>query len=322
MSSANHFLLRELLEELVSSSNENLVVSLRRLNYFGRLIKNQQLIDFTQNELDGYSNPSDVPEYRVLPGVLLVDLKSWDGDLERNIEIPWECLEEKFIPVMSQVRVTEPIGIIGRLETENSESNEIAKPIPVVFLPHIQKAAEKCLRANFDYSVSAAKVGFNKNKLYHIPQLVHSKLVAFIMELAETFGDDIKLDTFKKDQHTNNETVIKIMNTIINNKGDGNVLNTGDNATQNVSIVIQKGDIATLKKKLLNDGIDSEDVKEIEEVLQNEKPDYENKRLGARAIEWIKKVSGKALQGVGKIATSVSSSVLAEYLKQYYGLDR
>jgi len=47
------FLLQEVVDDLVNN-DKSLSAPLMKLNYFGRLIKNQEIIDYTKNELNGY----------------------------------------------------------------------------------------------------------------------------------------------------------------------------------------------------------------------------------------------------------------------------
>jgi hypothetical protein len=320
MEKSQNFLLKEVIDDLLDTS-KSLESSLLKLNYFAMLTKNQLLIDYTNHELQGYSQETELPEYRKVDTQILVDLQiGWNQ--HPNKELPMEFLDDKVTESVKKMPITEGVGSLERLHSDTKEKDSLYlyKQFPISMLPILQKAALIWFKSDGQISVIAARAAFSKYKIHEILQNVRKRLLSFCMEVGETFGYNIQLDTFKKDQTHNNETVIRIMNTNINNRGDGNVINTGHNSSQNVSIHIEKGDLDGLREKLTNDGIEVDDVKEIEEIVKTEQPDFEHKRLGNKAIGWITKVSGKALAGVGKIATTVSSTVLAEYLKHYYGL--
>ena len=71
------FLLQEVIDDLVNT-DKSLSAALIKLNYFGRLIKNQELIDYTQNELNGYKNSKEsVPDYRKAIGTLYIDMQAY-----------------------------------------------------------------------------------------------------------------------------------------------------------------------------------------------------------------------------------------------------
>ena len=57
------FLLQQVIDDLVNT-DKSLSAPLIKLNYFSRLIKNQELIDYTQNELNGYKEKEAIPAYR------------------------------------------------------------------------------------------------------------------------------------------------------------------------------------------------------------------------------------------------------------------
>ena len=110
------------------------------------------------------------------------------------------------------------------------------------------------------------------------------------------------------------------MSTVINTHGDGNVVNTGENANINATITISKGNKEQLTKKFQELGIDTADIEEINQIVEDEADSQESKKLGNKTIDWITKVSGKALKGIGSIAKEVTSSMLAQFLMQYFGI--
>lgn len=102
--------------------------------------------------------------------------------------------------------------------------------------------------------------------------------------------------------------------------GDGNILNTGNEATIHSTINVKKGNLDTLKHQLTKYGIDDDDIEELAEIVQSEIPNSENNTLGEKSNNWILKIAGKALSGAGKIAIGISSNILANAIRQYYGI--
>src|SRR5690606_36159685 len=54
--------------------------------------------------------------------------------------------------------------------------------------------------------------------------------------------------------------------------GDGNILNTGNEANIHATINVSKGNLDSLKRQLFKYGIEDEDIEELAEILQTEKP--------------------------------------------------
>jgi hypothetical protein len=106
----------------------------------------------------------------------------------------------------------------------------------------------------------------------------------------------------------------------IHNSGDGSFINTGDHAVNTVNITINKGDLKGLNSELEKLGVEPEDIKEINNILQTETPDTTNGNLGPKASSWVGKIVAKALSGTGKIAVSAAGNILATLIKSYCGI--
>ena len=318
------FVLQEVIDDLVNT-DKSLVSALMKLYYFGKRTKNEQLIEFTNREMEGYKNEDLVPDYRKTFVVIEVDVQDEYGE-KSTLELPSSILPEPFKDALKKISISDGIDTIERLCADvNKKPNQqrnLFRPIPIEILPYLHDGINKLYKSNRMMNAFAARTRFSYYKLAEILNTVRSKLMAFVMEMGDEFGYNIEISSFQKKQQKNNQTVIKIMNTNINNTGDANVTNTGDNSTLNVNITITKGDLEQLAKTMKGLGIEDEDISELKVIVEDEMPDPVKKTLGQKAIGWITNIASKALSGVGKIATSVSSAVLAEYIKQYYGFDK
>lgn len=318
---ALNFLLQQVIDDLLNPET-SLVGPLMKLTYFGRLTKNDELVNFATNEINGYkSEDSVVPEYRKTLGTLMVDIQAY---MNRHVaEIPISMLSSPFDEAFRYIDVREGIATIEKMSKEMLESDgdkkEFYRPIPLELLHVIQPAVTKLYKSNVRLDAVGAKLIGNGNVVLEIPNSIRTKLLEFVMKIAENFGYDIEIETFNK-ENKNNQTINQIMNTIINNSGDGNILNTGDNNTFDFKGVVNKGDLEKLSSELQKQGIEKEDIDELTEIVQNEQPTEENK-LGEKSNNWIMKILGKSLNGVGKIATGISANILATMIKGYYGIE-
>jgi hypothetical protein len=317
------FLLQEVIDDLVNT-DKSLSASLMKLNYFGRLVKNQELIDYTQNELNGYRNSNkneNIPHYRRTIGTLYIDMQMYVH--RQSGQLPISMIEEPYRNSFKYVYVTEGIAAIEKLarESESSDSGgQIATPLPMEMLFILQEPARKLYKSHVRIDVVGARLAGNASIVVEIPNAIRTKLLDFVMSIAESFGYDIEIESFNKKADINNQTIINQMNTTINNSGDGNVINTGNENQIENNVTLYKGDIERLEKELRKQGLEETDIEEIREIVTNEKPNLENNRLGEKSNSWISKITNKALNGIGKIATGVSSNLLATLVKQYYGM--
>lgn len=315
------FLLQEVIDELVNTE-KSLSAALMKLNYFGRLIKNEELIDYTQCELNGYNeNAKNIPAYRRTIGTLYIDIQTYTHSYTG--QLPISMIEEPFKTEFRYIYAREGIAVIEKLarESESSDSDgQIATQFPIEMLHILIEPARKLYKSDARVDVIGARLTGNANILVKIPTAIRTKLLDFVMSIAENFGFDIEIESFNKKAEVNNQTIIHQMNTTITNSGDGNVINTGkENQIEN-KVTLYKGDTERLVRELKAQGIDNEDIQEIAEIVSEEKPDEENARLGEKANGWISKIFNKSLNGIGKIVTGLSANLLATLVRQYYGM--
>jgi hypothetical protein len=315
-------LLQEIIDDLINI-DKSLSSPLIKLNYFAKLIKNKDLIDYTQNELNGYNNNTELlPNYRKAKGTLLIDIKAHIY-LHKGKQLPISMFDEKYRDALENVYIRDGIAVIERLANEakeKSSTKELVIQLPIEMLSVIENVARKIYDFGVQFNVTAARITWNSAIVIEIPNAIRTKLLDFVMSIADNFGYDIEIETFNKKADINNQTIINQMNTTINNSGDGNLINTGNENQIENKVSIYKGDLDRLNRELTKQGIAEEDLRELDEIVRTETPNHENNRLGEKANGWVSNIINKSLNGIGKIATGISSNLLATIIKQYYGM--
>lgn len=320
---ADNFILEEVIAELVDG-NKSLLSPLMRLQYFAKRTGNKELLEYVLAELNGYKGQIEIPEYRTSGAIIQVDIQF--GEVKYpDLEIPVEMLPEQNRDSFRRFHLTESVPVLEQMIIEKDDaknySHYLVFSLPLTMVHLFQDAAAKLYKNQYYKArVIGVRLLTNRNIIPRVLTGVRSRLLEFCMEVGETFGYNIEIESFNKSQSTNNEKIIHLMGTVINTKGDGNIINTGENVNINATITISKGNKEQLIKKLRELGIDNTDVEEINQIVDEEADSQESKKLGNKTIDWITKVSGKALKGVGSIAKEVSSSMLAQLLMQYFGI--
>lgn len=310
------FILDTVVRELLNS-DKSPVSPLMKLNYFGLITKNSELVDFTDNEINGYNhNVEDIPEYRYTRPHLLVEINA--GDYQHKKEVPISMLEEPFRTKFSKTPTLENIAILERMaiQLSNPDSGqELIQRLPLELLPYIAEAATKLYKTNARINVQGAMLVKNGNITIAIINNVRTRLLKFVTQLTEKFGHKILIKDFLKNKEINNQIVQNFMATHITSTGDGNIINTGNSNEFQIENLIKKNNLNDLELALSKCGLPKSETAEILEIVQNEKPDLENKELGSQSKKWIE----KTINGVGKTITTVTANVLTAYLKSYYG---
>jgi hypothetical protein len=318
----NTFILNNVINDLIDAE-KSLISPLMKLNYFGRFTKNTELTEYTLNEINGYSVASKLPDYRKIGSRLYVDFQAgWNS--HPNKEVPIAGLDEGIQEFCSHIPVYESIREIENMNLKFSEkdsSYELQFPIPLELLPQIQPYATRLYRSDTRMQITGAKLTGNSSKMLGITETVRTNLLAFSMEIAEKFGYEIELTDFNADREDNNKTILQYMTTNnITNKGDGNIINTGDKAKIEATINITKGNKDELVKHLQDNGISEEDTAELIDIIDTEQPNPETKTFGKKVSDWTKKMIGKAVDGSWNIGIGAAGSIVAEAIGKYYGI--
>ncbi len=83
MSETQTFILKDVINDLIDVKS-SLEGALFKLNYFGRLIKNEELTIYTNAEINGYKG-TELPNYRKGIATLLVHMQTaYGGDLKKG----------------------------------------------------------------------------------------------------------------------------------------------------------------------------------------------------------------------------------------------
>lgn len=319
----NNFILKEVIGDLVNGE-KSLVGALMKLQYFAALTDNHMLIDFVLHELNGYPQGVILPEYRKAVNTIRVDLQFGEAAYS-NLEIPLELIDEQYREVLRVHPIIQSVAVLENkmaLSRDKEQGQLLSMEIPMVHWKLLQRAAGKLYKNEYYRAdVVGARLLTNADIIPKALTAIRSRLLSFVIEISKSFGYNIEIDSFNKTQGANNEKLTSLfMNTVINNQGDGNLINTGTAANIDATINISKGDKEQFSHGLKSLGVEDSDIVEINQIIEEEADSFETKSLGDKSIDWITKVSGKALKGIGSISKGVTSSVLADLVKQYFGI--
>lgn len=200
-----------------------------KLYYFGRLIRNEKLIQYTNAEINGYGEFAP-PSYRKAIASLTIKMQA--GYHQHTAELPISMLEEPFNTELRYREIKEGIKVLERMATNTNQEGSwlLTTNLPMEMLPYVQPAASKLFKSDVRLVVTQGIITVNANVVIQIISTVRSRLLAFCMDIAEEFGYDIQITTFKTKEVINNRTINNIINTQITNNGNGNINNTGSEA--------------------------------------------------------------------------------------------
>jgi len=308
-------IIEQIIEEL-SNSDKSLTNPLLKTKVLASRIGNKELMDWTNKELSGY-NEEELPNYRYAKSNLVCTMQQ-GFNIQENVPLPLMVFPKDFINEMIRHRLEESVQTLENQEKEN-KNGLLYKEFGPDMCAMLSKMA---LEAGQNFTISNLRVIVHIGQITQALSVIRSILLDFMLKLEKELPN---LDEILKNKlgvkENLNEKIEKIYNqTIINASGTGNTITTGDYNRVKTKITINKGNIEELKEELRKYNVSEDDISEISEVLETEKPDYTNSKFGEKTNNWIQKMISKTLNGTWQIATGTAGGILVELIKNYYGM--
>ena len=265
----------------LTDSNKSLTTALLKVKVLATRIKNSELLNWVGNELNGYSNPNNLPEYRKYLGTT-TGTYIYGNHQYNNQPVVTFGLDPELETTINSSDFYNSIQGLENIALERK--GELERPFPAEVIGLLQDNWGK--HGAPGIRIINCKRSISINAVVEVLASVRNKLLDFVLKFQEEFGDNSV-----QDLQTKNKEITYIMSqTIINTQGDGNVINTGKNSSVKAEININKGNKDELKKSLQNVGIQEGDIVELLDVVDAEQPNIETRTFGENVRKWTKKM--------------------------------
>ena len=178
---------------------------------------------WVNNEINGYKNQSDIPEYRKTNAILMGNVQV-GYSLYKNINIP--LADKKAIELLTKIQIKEPLSIVMQLAKAEieSENHSLLLDANIAIVNYYQQTNGDVISASRHLSI------YTYN---NILALIKDKLLDIFKVLEENYGnlDELYID-FSDD--TKKEEVVKQIQSIVYND---NSISIGNNNKIDDSIV-------------------------------------------------------------------------------------
>ncbi|WP_018616604.1 hypothetical protein [Segetibacter koreensis] len=278
-------------------------------------VKNDELLNWVNHELNGYESRSLVPGYRTCSGDVIANFIVGNRKFT-NMALPTSSLPKDVEEAFISMNFTENVEALEALreQIKSGKSAKVETAFSAENIAYLQFNLNR--NGNPNLQILSAKKWTASNIIIEILAIIRSKLLDFMLKFEEEFGHISEI----KELQNENKTITSIMNHTIINTGDANVVNTGDKATVKAAINIIKGSQEDLKRVLKNCGVKEVDINELLEVIDTEIPNPEKGTFGYMVNLWIGKMINKALDGSWEVAIGAAGSLLADAIQSYYGI--
>ena len=261
--------------------------------------------EWVDAELAGYADLSILPRYRRFPGTNIGTFAG-PGALVRNAVLPTYGLHQVVKEYAENLVVHQGVGELeGMLEGE-SEGFERRWPNEYVLL-----SQEATKMANGFILVDAYQQ-IPRALIVGVLDNVKNKLLDFVLSLQEQ-------STSIGEQGQDHISAGDVRNLFqIHIHGDHNVVASGENVHQDVSLV-SAGNVPSLLNHFRQLGIEREDLEDLEVMVKSE-PESPSGSFGPGVNSWVGRMVMKAASGIWNVGLAAAPMILQQGLNRFYGL--
>jgi hypothetical protein len=294
-------LLDKIIETGTADEPPPLTSVLRQCILLANQLKAPVLRTWAEQELKGYVNPKDVPEYRIL-NVGAHGNFAGVGVRYSARPIPPSMLKPEHQWAATVHRLTEPVSAY--------ESHDDTK-------------------GGLIYEWHSDMIGLYQSSLLEgcvlmtAWQLVPMSAIAGMLDTIRTrvltMAIDIRNDSEQSgvdlaDIKQDSPEAEKVQQTVVHNVYGNVYLAAGSQVINTQSIEVGNWD--DLRKVLEESGIDDGDLSELHQTIQHDKT------IDSRVKGWITRNAGKVFDHGLQVGTSVGTTILTEFIKRYLGLSQ
>jgi hypothetical protein len=304
-----------LLDEIVNlavEENTSLPVLLRKCLVLAHRLKNARLKAWADKELDGYAKDDVLPEYRqtyaISKGFFVGPAGAWVNDQP----IATAALKQEHQAIVEHAEFRSPIAAYQLGQRDESSKGEWRIPWPPNLVAMYQG---KFFRG---YALNRAWIEVPNSFIAALLDTVRNRILKLALELQDELGpvgdDPAALPAEQVER------------AVINNIFGGNNVIAGrvEDVTQAGSIVVIKGDKATLTKAVKRLGADATDVQTLESAIAEDATAPPSPGLGERTRNWITEAAVRLASKGGDVALDVAktqmTAELTRLVSQFLGL--
>lgn len=297
-------IIEDIIESLTDKSN-TLTDILIKTKILAFKLKNQELQDWINNELNGYESNEELPKYRIIHCEIMGTISNGFKQA-KNYPIPLSSVSADLRKGMKTVRLGQSISALDEFVHREKSSK---------MYMHISPEMYDYMSQDFEggFVIEYARREIDKVQIIETLTAIKSKLLDFLLKLNQELGDDniSDLNTGKT-----NDLVSSIFNSSV--FGNNTTIIVGDNNKQTVRN-ITKGNLDSLKNQFRENEIEESDLNELESIIDSDDPDSEKQQFGGKVKNWISKMMVKSMDGTWKVGIAAAGKILADGIGKYYG---
>jgi hypothetical protein len=298
----------KLLDEIIDgavSDTQPIGTVLRKCLVLERQVKNEKFRIWLNNELDGYDNIDELPEYRSINSISRGIFIGYAGSQINDQPLALHVMEERHQKLVNKVRLAQPAASYeGR--PDKSADGSLAWPPSLT-----TKYQTKFIK---DFVLNRAWQEVPGSCMVGLVETLRNRVLRFALDIKDQLG---------KDQESVAQLPAEtIERSVINNIFGGNVFIAAhaETISQVAHTNIVAGDVSGLFKALSNLGVTEEGLKALQNDIEADKQGGKP-TVGQKTMGWLTDI-GRYLGAEGvNVGVDVAKRAATKWIMQRYGLD-
>lgn len=283
---------------------------LRMCKLLAARISHEELSEWVNNELNGYSDIKLLPEYRIYA---VRSYGTFQGAYRsaNKMQVPLSVLPENMHERYGNTHLNASISAYAALVAENS-TGSVQEPWP------LQLAVNYASKIAVDMQCVHAWKEIPIGAMVQLLDTVKTRILGFAIDLEKEAPNsgDIPMGS---NPPLSREQMTQIFHTNITGNV-GNLSNSGENYSQTASVQVNTGDLETLTRRLSELGLVPADFDGIKADLDNVPQDGGTEERKNLAGTWISRLTPKAISGGAGVAIEVAVAGVAKAIASFFGL--
>ena len=289
---------------LLSDENGSLTAALLKTKVLMHTLGHADLAEWVNDELSGYPMDKPVPPYRIVSGRVVGNIQSIVM-IQASVSLPTMHLPKKLKDWLENHEMREAMSVLERMSESNAGTS-----LQMRLSPEIGAQIDKGMNG---YWVQQCWVEFPSLQIKNGITQVRSRLLDFALNLRDKIGD--VEDNEAKVVAQKNDVPAMFHGAVF---GDNAVVVIGDHNHTKISSVVKKGDFESLAAWLKKGKVEEADIVELKQAI-NADGELREGEYGERVKAWMRKMTGKAIDGSWNIGIGAAGTLLAEGLKAFFG---
>ncbi len=295
-------------------ADEPIANVLRKCAVLGTHLKNNDLRDWALQELNGYDDEEDVPEYRRVSTPLMGNFTGYFGSGYTNVGVPAVNLPEKLRERARSAVFTHGVAGLEALLEDGDGGGSLTFSWPGDWLAWINSES----KWSDGMVLFAAWQVVGKANVAEMIDAIRNRVLEFCLRLEEEVpelmsdDDDSELPTGAEAAASQVVNQVIIFDTYV-----GNIANASTEVRQ-VAPVVKPNDIEGLAVALNEIGVPPEEVERLKAVIERE---TEGSGKTARpCADWLKRAKQAVASGTWSLAKGATIATIRGAIQSYLGL--